>query len=118
MKKRNLANIVAVSVVLWALFGWAILNLLGYEIDYARAGQYTTVAVIALALIWASYAMGIYHRKDVEQRYAMPVHVVRTEEQKALAQEQTDFNARRDNPYLERARRAESLGFIDPDDAA
>lgn len=44
-----------------------------------------------------------------------------TEDQRKLEKEMAEFNQKRiprDNAYLERARRAESFGFVDPDDAA
>lgn len=69
----------------------------------------------------ATERQAIYRKAQslgLEPRYAMPVRVITGAEQQALSQEQSDFNARRDNAYLERARKAESLGFLDPDDAA
>lgn len=44
-----------------------------------------------------------------------------TDDQREIEKEQAEFNQKRiprDNAYLERARRAESFGFVDPDDAA
>lgn len=90
--------------------------------NWSLAGQVTTVAIVWIILAaLASPLVGRFMKKRKlakQPRYAMPVRVVLTEQQEALVREQSEFNARHDNAYLERARRAESLGFIDPEDAA
>lgn len=123
VKIKHLVGISAVSLLLWALlvvvgWWWTVMG--------------TWALVVVCIFIWIS--LTVVREEDAESESAMPVHVVsdriaikgRTEtvdvgysaEQQALEREQFDFNARRDNAFLDRARKAESLGFIDPDDAA
>lgn len=75
------------------------------------------ILVVVVMVVWMFIQVKRDDRKQ-EAKYAMPVRVITGLEQRELEREQSDFNARRDDTYLERARKAESLGFIDPDDAA
>lgn len=145
MTRKTLASVSLVSLLLWAailslvgwwwtvMLAWALLVLALVCWLYQRVKREEDAPRTGFRPTNVGYS-------------AIPVHVITGAEQRELEREQSEFNAHprsrirlntpeewaayerevlnpeapsvRDNAYLERARRAESLGFIDPDDAA